>query len=202
MPVWEWPTRTPDGTRVVLRFAEVDGRVECVGLEVGADFNALNAPDPEPLTVTNLRKIHLPPLVEEAARHYLDWLREQEQIPGFLNTDAPTDYDQRILARLHEIARARRPAATAKRRQGRTGRPVERGPEHLAQVAKVYTDAHLASLPPTRAVAEEWTVSRSTAAKWVARAREARLLGPTEPRKAGGVPVEDRPAPETEPPHQ
>jgi hypothetical protein len=198
MPIWEWPTEV-DGTRVVLRYAEVDGRAECVGLEVGADFEAGNAPDPHPLTSSTLRRIKLAQLIEEGARHYRDRLHEQADLPGFLNSESDPE-GERLAGRIRTRARRRLPAATAAARRGRTGRPVERGPEHLAQVAKVYVDAYRAGQHPTKAVGQTWQVSRTTAAKWVARARDVGLLGATSPRRAGGVPIENRPG--REPPHE
>jgi hypothetical protein len=198
--VWAQETRTPDGTRVVLRFAWVDGRAECVAMEVGADLGDPDAPDPQPLTATNLRSIQLGELREQAARAYRETVIAASEAAGFLNTDTPTPADERALATLRERGRAERSVASAKPLRGRTGRPVERGPEHLAQVAKVYRDAFRAGERPTKVVAETWKVSRTTAAKWVARAREAGLLGPTTQRRAGGVPIEDRPG--REPPHE
>ena len=51
-------------------------------------------------------------------------------------------------------------------------------PEHFASVAETYRAAFAAgSAAPTKAVAQAFSVSRSTAAKWVARAREMGLLG-------------------------
>jgi hypothetical protein len=197
MPVWTWTTHV-DGTRVVLRYAEVDGRAECVGLEVGADFEASDARDPPPLTSSALRRIKLAELIEEGARRYRDQLRELAELPGFLNSE-PDPEGERLARRTRTSARRRLPAATATTRRGRTGRPIERGPEHLAQVAKVYAHAYRAGQRPTEAVRQEWQVSKTTAAKWVARAREAGLLGPTTQRRAGGVPIEDRPR--REPPH-
>ena len=198
--VWAQETRTPDGTRVVLRFAWVDGRAECVAMEVGADLGDPDAPEPKPLTATNLRSILLGKLREQAARSYRETVIEAAEARGFLNTDPSTADDERALAALRQWGRVERSVASAKPRRGRTGRPVERGPEHLAQVAEIYRKAFRAGERPTKVVAERWKVSRTTAAKWVARAREAGMLGATTQRRAGGVPIEDRPG--REPPHE
>lgn len=51
------------------------------------------------------------------------------------------------------------------------------GPDHFAAVAETYRASfHAGSAAPTKAVAQAFSVSRSTAAKWVARAREMGLL--------------------------
>jgi len=55
----------------------------------------------------------------------------------------------------------------------------------LREVADVYTRALARRQRPTKAVMEEWNLSRSTASRWVRRAREECLLGPATPRTAG-----------------
>lgn len=57
--------------------------------------------------------------------------------------------------------------------------------ETLDEVADVYRRAHARHQPPTRAVMDEWHVSRSTASRWIRRAREAGRLGAARPRVAG-----------------
>lgn len=92
----------------------------------------------------------------------------------------------------------------------RLAKPGRRGPQHYAQVARVYAEALTAGrLDPTRAVAQKFfdvgypsAGQRSTAAKWVAKARRLGFLYPTERRRAGNVPpvahvcgLMDRPGP-------
>ena len=55
----------------------------------------------------------------------------------------------------------------------------------LLEVADVYRSAHARREPPTKAVMGEWHVSRSTASRWIKRARNAGHLGPARPRMAG-----------------
>lgn len=57
--------------------------------------------------------------------------------------------------------------------------------EALRAAALVYAQAYAIGEPPVEEVAEVLEVPRSTAARWVAKAREAGYLGKTEPRKAG-----------------
>jgi hypothetical protein len=60
--------------------------------------------------------------------------------------------------------------------------------ELLVEVAAVYRQAHAHGAAPTKAVADHFKRSRSTAAKWVQRARDERLLRPTAERRAGEQP--------------
>jgi hypothetical protein len=70
-------------------------------------------------------------------------------------------------------------------RRRTTRRPRRRvTDELLATVARVYRD-RVDEGAPTRAVAEEFTVSHSTAARYVAQARERGLLGRTTAGLAG-----------------
>lgn len=68
------------------------------------------------------------------------------------------------------------------------GRPQLYGEDHYAEVARVYADAYRnQSRNPTMKVAKDYQISRSTAAKWVAKARALGFLDSTEERVAGGV---------------
>jgi hypothetical protein len=58
--------------------------------------------------------------------------------------------------------------------------------ETLEEVARIYRQAQLLERPPTNAVAKEMHVARSTAGKWVARARKAGFLGPAPRRGIAG----------------
>lgn len=65
----------------------------------------------------------------------------------------------------------------------RSGRDL--GADHYRAVAQVYSDAARAGRPPTKAVAERFTLSTSAAAKQVARARARGLLPPTTRGRVG-----------------
>lgn len=62
------------------------------------------------------------------------------------------------------------------------GRPAQYDAEHWAEVAEVYREGWQRGTP-TKAVAEHFTVSKSTAAKWVARCRTLGLLPVTSKGK-------------------
>ena len=68
-------------------------------------------------------------------------------------------------------------------RRPRRGSPVT--DQNLRQVADLYRAAFRRGDPPTQTVADEMHIARSTAARWVAQARERDLLGPAMQGKAG-----------------
>lgn len=57
--------------------------------------------------------------------------------------------------------------------------------EHLVGVAKVYRKALAEGVPPTKAVAEHFTATHSSAARWVREARKEGILGPSKGPTAG-----------------
>jgi hypothetical protein len=75
-----------------------------------------------------------------------------------------------------ETAAATATASRARRRQYRLDN------EHLARVAAIYAEAVDAGRRPVQAVADAFPTSRSTAEKWIARAREAGILTTPAPR--------------------
>jgi hypothetical protein len=70
---------------------------------------------------------------------------------------------------------------------GAPGQGARQGPteDALKRVAAVYRMAHLMGLPPTESVAQDLSLPRSTAGRWVSMARQRGFLGPAAPRKAG-----------------
>jgi hypothetical protein len=71
-----------------------------------------------------------------------------------------------------------------------TRAPRERGrvsDDTLRQVAHIYRTAHAQGAPPTRAVMQQMHVSRTTAGRWVARARQRGYLRPARPRAPGEI---------------
>jgi hypothetical protein len=170
--------------RIVLRFAEVDGRAECVRVEIGADvkvengadFADPNAPDPVPLQTQDLRRIALQELIAEARRKNLEHSR--------LVSEASTWLGEPISERQRKTAR--RALAAAERDSGKRrgmGRPGQTDLE-LARRALVYTQAD--SRNRTQAVMDEFQLTLSQAAKSVHRARAKGLLSSTKQRQAGG----------------
>ncbi len=91
-----------------------------------------------------------------------------ERLELMLGTSASA---RAVLAKAHDAARPQRRRTVTK--------------DLLRQVAEVYRTALAAGDPPTAAVAEHFTRSHSTAARWVGMARTAGELGPAPGRQAG-----------------
>jgi hypothetical protein len=161
--------------RIVLRFAEVDGRMVCVNIEIGADFDRDDELDPEPITTEILRRIPLARLIEETLG---------QAVRGY---EAASEWEGGIAERAKERLPAVRAGSEGRKRPGR---PRLYGDEHFAEVANIYR-SHSGGRSPTKAVEDHFKVNKSTAAKWVARAREIGLLEPY----GGRAPAEIRQSP-------
>jgi transposase len=180
----------PSGYLVTLDFAEVGGRLECVRFSIGAAVETPDAPEPEPVTASAIRSVPLQRLIDKALAEETKNLRRWARRAG--DSDSG-DYLQ---------ARAAAAEASLPRAQGR---PREYSEEHFKEVADAYTRAWKIGDRPTKAVAEQWQVSRSTAAKWVARARATGLLPATERGRPLGGDSARRPTKgtrATRPPHR
>jgi hypothetical protein len=172
---------------VTLLWDEIDGRMECVGVEVRSDANAPVSPPlrPQPLTTALVRSIPLGQLIADERRRLAGVWDEVAALPHPEGAPLPLG-----------SARYRKRAESF-----RAGKRRDYGDDHYRAVAEVYAAAWRRGEPPTRAV-QEWasdvygSVSRSAAANWVATCRTMGLLAPTEQRRAGGVPSidgEDKP---------
>jgi hypothetical protein len=162
---------------VDTEWAEIDGRAECVGItlrsyaKISDDGRALPVRGSlHPLRADVLRGLSMS-IIDE---HRTSWERVLEQ----------PDIDERW-----PHADELRTTFTAKGRGrfvGADGRPLPTQ-EALAEVARVYQAAWRDGKNPTVAVADRFTLSRSAAAKRVARARAAGLLPKTnQGRPKGG----------------
>ena len=85
-----------------------------------------------------------------------------------------------------EANAARRQAALQRRKQWGPQRGVPLSPDDLDAVAAVYLAAYDAGLPVTRAVADEFDISPSTAGKRIWAARQAGLLPKVATTKVRG----------------
>jgi hypothetical protein len=169
--------------RLALFFALVEGRAECVRVEIGPSFlegenprelgAKFDSPRLRALDTATLRGIRLHSEVKKARRQWLGQLEEIAQ-GSFLGTKVPASARLEAKSRLgiaQEAARHDRPLAHL-------------GKEHFQRVALVYRVAHERGAP-TQAVAARFNVSYSTAEKWVSRARhEYGLLPKTRRGKA------------------
>ncbi|MFI1183242.1 hypothetical protein ACH4UT_27360 [Streptomyces sp. NPDC020799] len=104
------------------------------------------------------------------------WKRSEEQ--SALTTAQRKERAQELLAPLLEQMPGPPPTQKPGGRRSLT-------PEHLATVAEVYRTAHEQGQPPTKAVADHFDISHSTAAKWVGAARKQGALGPVRKGSRG-----------------
>lgn len=153
-----------DGSRWVadMTWAPVAGRVQCVGIELRSypkpgDKLPFIPPDQPPAAVTAvlMRQIPWGSVIEQSRETITD-------LP-----DVWVDDEGRHLA--ERLAEQFKKAPS----------PRGRGPGHFADVAAVWREAWQYGNTPTRAVAERFHTSYSTAAHWVVRARKMGLLPPS-----------------------
>lgn len=165
---------------LTYHWAEVNGRVECVGLDIRSFF--MEGDDATtyrpvwadtaavPISASFLRSLPVASLVRRA----------RLLLGASAGWKASKTGDKATRAVLRSVTAE---LAESPRRL--------HGIEHFQRVAEVYSAAWQRGDHPTKAVAEEMKATRSAAAKWVARARELGLLGPTDQRRAGGAAVSD-----------
>ena len=213
-----WPDPEHGPYLVRLEVTELNGRLECTAVEMRTMFTRPTTPSdfptlekmlsetkailagdtiesittlprvgeyPTPITASALRSVPLGKLVNE----FLDRLRENP-IKASRRSASGTADDMREAAdelegrHTESEAAALQQLASEPRRGGRRGHSHD----HYAAVAEVYAKAWADGVHPTKAVAEHWTIAKTTAAKWVSRARELGFLEPTTRGRPGGIP--------------
>lgn len=152
---------------------EVDswGRPRCVGLTITPGASSA-------VTGTMLRRLTLGRLVDEAALEAATVLGVQEDLGGGITQIGPVTNRDEAAEVLDRAEPVRKP---------RQGSPIT--DEHLKKVAELYKKALRTKGPrkaPTEAVAMQMHASRSTAGRWVEKAREKGFLEPAQRGKAGG----------------
>lgn len=162
--------------RVNLHFAMVDGRLECVGFEVGQrpdvrmEYGSRGLPLKK-ITSSLIRDIPLASLVDQYIKDV--HLQERMEMDAGATNYLPEfeEWKQRAKEVLKGLE-----AAKETKKGGRPGHP----PEHYAEVAEIYARAYKERRSPLVAIQDHFSISKSTAAKWVSRCRELGLLPPTE----------------------
>ncbi len=172
------PRMIPKGAiRVVLSLG-IEGRAEPLYLKIGVDPSRPQArregKDAALLTSEALRAIAIGTLIDRA----LEWRSTElkQELDQLDLSSVPEPIRQSFERRL---AAARK--ASAKGSKGRRGHQLD----HYEEVARVYLAA---KARPTLAVMDHFEVERSTANKWVGRARhDFGLIPQTSPGKASGL---------------
>jgi uncharacterized protein DUF6214 len=172
--------RLDEATAVPQRFgatASLDSGHE-VELEIEVDEDgtaaclALTVHEGGPITTDVLRGVHVRPLLREALT---EAARPYEQLEGG---------DIRMPVFSSSIERAKLYEQFSKgSRRPRRGSPLTK--ENLSRVAELYRAALENGDPPTQTVADAMHATRSTASRWVAKAREHGFLGPAVRGRAG-----------------
>lgn len=155
---------------ITTEWAEIDGRAECVGVRIasfqpytGSGEGLIEAADFRDVVAIKSTTLRAFPIsvIEEARRRMARFpLDERASDP---------------VRRARDAFRAPRPRSLT----GADGKPMPTA-EALGEVARVYSDSWRAGADPTKTVAETFTLTRSAAAKRVARARDAGLLPKTK----------------------
>jgi len=171
----EW--KGPDGTHWLIdrTWAEIDGRAEMVRLEI----RCVAGPDPDG-TWSRLRSAEAPRPIRSTTLRALpmrDFDDDRAAWVEMLSDDGPWG-DERPDDRA-ELSAAFSADGRGRRLVGEDGAPLS-AEDALEEVARIYRTA-LGS--PTKRVAEVLHISRSAAAKRVARARAAGLLPPARPAR-------------------
>jgi hypothetical protein len=157
-----------DGARpwkLKFRYAQVNGRLEWIGLEV----EPANERSPKPLEHRFLRQVRYADLADRGRKRLL------RRHPHLLSEAEPD-----LAAVVPELTKERP-------RRGK-GRPPAYGSDHYVKVRDTYVEAYRKHEAPTKAVAERFGVPPGTAANWVRKARDLTLLREaTEIGKASGA---------------
>lgn len=155
--IWEDPAGR---WRYELRFELLDSRMQCVKIQ-------LHAPTGAGLTSADLRRFPIGRLFGEARVRMVaaeKWVAET----------VPDKRDEALAqVKAWEASQAGRPG------------PKGLGGSHFAEVAELYRREAALGRKPTKAVSTHYQVSKSAAAKWVARARTMGLLPPARKGKPG-----------------
>lgn len=184
--------------RVVLRFAMISGRAECVRVEIGARFDDPEEPGPVPLRSEDLRNIALSEMIADSRA-------DRREALAHLAIGAHAFNLKQILARADELEATDPASADALREWARSGPATLEGaaaaslPEAAVgrtrgwspvAVAEVYRDAWAQGKDPTAAVKNHFGLSRGGASKRVWKVRKLGLLPPTAAGKANAGPLE------------
>jgi hypothetical protein len=177
-----WPDPLNGPWTIRLHFKKIAGREECVGFEIwgGSPDDArpsiVDLPS-VPLRAIDVRRPPFAELVDAARRSAVEHARR------LLASEDPSSLQNELdeVSPLSPEVRDYLQQRVASFADGSTtGRPRLYGPEHFNEVAAVYRLAWAETGKPLVAIAEQWSVSKSAAAKWVARCREMKLLPETE----------------------
>jgi hypothetical protein len=180
-----WPDDDTGPWKVKLDWRESAGEVYCAGLAI----QPLGDAPSQPITASLMRAIPVGQLVARARRQR--WELEGGALLEAVNRGVEMRYvsddgEPEEDFYLSDSARSELEGAVLPWAERRRGRPKHLDGAHFREVARTYSAALASGQPPLRAIQSRWTVSKPTASRWVASAREAGLLPPTERGRARG----------------
>jgi hypothetical protein len=181
-----WPNTADGPFEVRLLVQEVNEQMDCVGIEIRPAPGSA----PSALLSSQLRKLPLGQMLDDARRSYLHELlhlaaeHSEEIVVGQRDDRAEEVGEVRPLPKI----KLRRIDELFASHEG--GRPPY-DDAHFQEVAAVYRAALIAGEHPTKAVGEVFFKNKSTAAKWVATCRKKGLLPPTAKGQVSVEPVSD-----------
>jgi hypothetical protein len=167
-----WTDKRGNSWTIRIHFQKIGGREECVGVEMWAgtppDDQRSDRVPLRPLRAEDVRK---PPLGK-----VIDEIRALAVTQAIASRDL--DVETPLSPEAEEYLNQRVAAFAGSQP---TGHPRIYGPDHFAEVAEVYREAWATTGKPLVAISKKWNVSKSAAAKWVARCRnEFDLLPKTD----------------------
>ena len=169
-----WTDRRGRKWLVVIAWAAVGGRFEPIGVTVAATSKGAV------ITGETLKAVPLGGVADQIRRDQADVFAEAirrwdqirpEEFADPAAVRSVIEADRRSALELSELMMAHK------------GRTLTR--DDLAAVASVYREAHRVGADPRAAVREQFHLSDSGAAKRIRAARDAGVLGPARPGKAG-----------------
>lgn len=180
-----WSSNRPGGRHRVDYVIAIDvdvvkGHVECIGITVTPRKGAV-------ITGALLREIPIGRLVQRTVERHEQRRRALMHGGDTLPDNAHEMDDEWFRRRAAFWERAKVEAeklAPIVQKTGYASRGRRYPPDHLQHVARLYREVAGLRRDPTAAVAETYGVTRTAAAKWVARAREKGLLAPAPQRRS------------------
>lgn len=167
-----WPN--PDGAlqpyEATVAFGNFDGRADVCDLTISVRWHQDRGWLAPPLGSKSLRGLRWGGMFAAARKSAQGWPDPYRRWAAHPRVQADPEFDLEGLAFLEKEA-----TLIDRTFQG-GGRPPRYDIDHWREVARVYSEV---SRHPTKAVAEHFHVSRSTAGDWVAKCRKEGLLPPT-----------------------
>ena len=185
----EWDAPTGGRWQIVFRLLDMDGRAECVGMDIRCLTS--DGREPMPLRAKTLKALDFAGRLLQARRITAAAAQDLGELvvrksaepprPRSWQSSVSPERAQAMRERLQSTARLLTPNDGTK-----AGRRARRTRDDLERVAAVYRDAYAQGEAPAKAVAVALDVSDGNARKLVHRCRGLGLLPPAEAQGIAG----------------